>query len=302
MNDNIPDAPYFSRQIHAARRFYNPDWLTEGLSGPLPFAGGWESCAPGYRVERADFPYHAIEFVASGEGTVTLAGKEYPLSPGAYFTYGPGIPHGIENRGPAPLEKYFVNLRPSDGSFFASEWNGPIGKCLHSVRPHSVGESFEELIEYALERNPWSDRICSGIVKLLALKLAEASVPSGDFSGAAYATYARCVGIVNRRYREMRGLADMADACGIDQSYLCRLFRKYGHRSPYQYHLRLVMNHAADLLTKGGLRVTDAAEAVGYPDPMHFSRTFKKVMGVSPSRFVLLEKEGQDGDARRPAP
>jgi len=299
MTEKKPDAPYFSREIRAARRFYNPDWLTGDLRGPLPFAGGWESCAPGYRVAREEFPYYAIEFVASGEGAVTLNGREYPLVPGAYFVYGPGIPHGIENRGTAPLEKYFMNLRPADDDFLTSEWSEPIGKCLHSVRPHSVGESFEELIEYALERNAWSAKICSGIVRLLALKLAEASVPSGDFSGAAYETYARCVSVINRRYRELRGLEDMADACGIDQSYLCRLFRKYGHRSPYQYHLRLVMNHAADLLTKGGLRVSDTAEAVGYPDPMHFSRTFKKVMGISPSRFALLEKSAGEAPLGR---
>lgn len=287
------DAPYFSRQIHAARRFYNPDWLTEGLSGPLPFAGGWESCDAGYRVERADFPYYAIEFVASGEGTVTLNGRDYPLMPGACFTYGPGIPHAIENKGSAPLEKYFMNLRSVDKSFFDSDWSDRIGTCFHSVRPHSIGESFEELIEYALERNSWSAKICSGIVRLLALKLAEASVPSGEFSGTAYETYTRCLGIINHRYKTLRGLSDIADACGIDQSYLCRLFRKYGHRSPYQYHLRLVMNHAADLLTKNGFRVSEAAAASGYPDPMHFSRTFKKVMGVSPSRFKTLDDRSQ---------
>lgn len=291
------DAPYFSRQIHAARRFYNPDWLAQEFSAPLPFAGGWESCEPGYLVERSDFPYYAIEFVAAGEGTVTLNGRSYPLMPGAYFTYGPGIPHGIENTGPAPLEKYFLNLRPVDDFFFRSEWTEPLGTCLHSVRPHSIGESFEELIEYALERNGWSEKICSAIVKLLALKLSEASIPSGEFSGAAYETYTRCVAVINRRFAELRGLEEMADACGIDQSYLCRLFRKYGHRSPYQYHLRLVMNHAADLLTKGGFRVAETAAMIGYPDPMHFSRTFKKVMGISPSRFALLEKT--TGDAGR---
>ena len=50
------------------------------------------------------------------------------------------------------------------------------------------------------------------------------------------------------------------------------------------------MNHAADLLLRNDHQVQEVAEMMNFADPLHFSRTFKKVMGISPSAFVKLSK------------
>ena len=49
--------------------------------------------------------------------------------------------------------------------------------------------------------------------------------------------------------------------------------------------LRLKMNHAAERLQHNGLLVKQAAEEVGFPDPFHFSRVFRKTFGVPPAQF-----------------
>jgi len=45
------------------------------------------------------------------------------------------------------------------------------------------------------------------------------------------------------------------------------------------------MKWAADLLTDRNLLVKDIAKQVGMADPFHFSRIFKKVLGLSPKEF-----------------
>jgi AraC-like DNA-binding protein len=287
---------YFSRQIYTSRRFYNPGALVDGAKpGSLSvIAGGWEKCAKGYSVERNSFPHYAIEFVVSGHGTLTLAGTRRELLPGVFFSYGPDVPHAIENDGNAPREKYFVNIACAEiADLFGAE-TALYGKSLRSVRPHSIQQSFEELTDYGIEHNPWSGRICANLIGLLILKMAESSVSGGDSSGIAYANYLRCVSLLNRHYLKFRSVDDIARACCVDVSYLCRLFRKYGHQSPYQYFLRLNMNHAADLLLQKRLQVQEVAEIMGYSDPMHFSRAFRKVMSVSPSGFVRLSLRGDE--------
>jgi AraC-like DNA-binding protein len=42
------------------------------------------------------------------------------------------------------------------------------------------------------------------------------------------------------------------------------------------------MNKAVEFLNDPNLLVKQVAAAVGYADPYHFSRTFKKTFGVSP--------------------
>jgi len=284
---------YFSRQIHEAKRFYRPEMLvTKDDSERFDvFAGGWEYCAKGYKIERSNFPYYSLEFVVAGQGCVIVNGEERELIPGVFFSYGPDIPHRIIMDANYPLEKYFVNIQCDDAQvFFGRETGMLYGKVFHSSRPHSIQQTFEELIHYGLERSEWSTRICNHLVRLLVLKMSESSIKSEDYSGIAYANYLRCVSVLNRRYMEFKGLDDIAEACCIDVSYLCRLFKNFSHQSPYQYFLRLTMNHAADLLLQNNRQIQEVAEMMDYEDPLHFSRTFKKVMGVCPSEFIKLSK------------
>ncbi len=48
------------------------------------------------------------------------------------------------------------------------------------------------------------------------------------------------------------------------------------------------MNHAAERLQQPGVLVKQAAEEVGFPDALHFSRVFRSVIGLSPAAFRRL--------------
>lgn len=76
--------------------------------------------------------------------------------------------------------------------------------------------------------------------------------------------------------------------CHIDTSYLCRLFKRFDSQSPYQYLMRLKMNAAAQRLHAPDALVKKVAYELGYADPFHFSRAFKKVFRISPETFKGL--------------
>ena len=46
------------------------------------------------------------------------------------------------------------------------------------------------------------------------------------------------------------------------------------------------MNRAAQLLIDDRMMVKEAAAALDFADAFHFSRTFKRIYGISPDRFV----------------
>ena len=98
---------FFSNQVLEANRFYLNTQSQKNQ--PLKVVcGGCEHCQPGYRIDRFNFPFYSIEFVARGKGTVILGGKKYALFAGRVFSYGPGIAHIITNETEFPLVKYFV--------------------------------------------------------------------------------------------------------------------------------------------------------------------------------------------------
>jgi len=45
------------------------------------------------------------------------------------------------------------------------------------------------------------------------------------------------------------------------------------------------MGRAADLLSNRNLLVKQVAEELGFSDPYHFSRVFKRVYGIPPETF-----------------
>lgn len=106
----------------------------------------------------------------------------------------------------------------------------------------------------------------------------------------AFETYQRCRTFVEEHYLSLHSLAQIAADCRIDPAYLCRLFARYDHQSPYQYLTRLRMGHAAQRLQTPGILVKQVAGELGFGDPFHFSRMFRRTFGVSPQH--LMQRQG----------
>jgi hypothetical protein len=88
----MPD--FFSSQVLQAKRFYL-DTYGHGTRPFVVVCGGCEHCGPDYQIDRASFPFHSLEFVARGRGTLTIKNQTVSLSSGTVFTYGPGVAHRI---------------------------------------------------------------------------------------------------------------------------------------------------------------------------------------------------------------
>lgn len=91
---------------------------------------------------------------------------------------------------------------------------------------------------------------------------------------------------LQRHYMEQINLASLAEQAGMDQASFTRAFRGAYGDTPMKYLIHLRIDAARALLTEHPeLSVRTVGEMVGYPDPFHFSKTFKKLVGLSPSEF-----------------
>lgn len=78
----------------------------------------------------------------------------------------------------------------------------------------------------------------------------------------------------------------VAESARCSETTAQRLFTRHtgGSLQAWVRHVRL--REAASLLRTTGMRVSEVARLVGYPDPLYFSRAFRRVYGVAPSRFA----------------
>ncbi len=84
-------------------------------------------------------------------------------------------------------------------------------------------------------------------------------------------------------------LAALARAVGMSRSVLAERFTGFVGRPPMQYLAQWRMQLAASQLRSSGDSVASIATRVGYESEAAFSRSFKKIMGVSPGRWRSLE-------------
>ena len=250
--------------------------------------GGLEHCRPDYAVHRQTFPFYSVEYVARGTGRLRLGGKSHSLEPGAIFSYGPGCPHDITGNAQSPLVKYFVDFSGRQALGLLKACKLPAGEVARVYPANTLAPLFDELIHSGLTPGRRNAELCAKLLECLALKIAGATTPSRAMETLAFATYQQCRRHIERHFLRLRTLRQIADECHTNHAYLCRLFRRHDQQTPYQYLLRLKMHHAAERLRSPGVLVKQVAEETGFPDPFHFSRVFKSVLGVAPDSFRKL--------------
>jgi YesN/AraC family two-component response regulator len=104
---------------------------------------------------------------------------------------------------------------------------------------------------------------------------------------AGEADLVKAIGVyLQENYRQSYSLERLADAFGCKSAYLLRLYRKLTGSTPTQDLIRLRIEKAKRLLVgHPHLEVKQVAAAVGYEDPLYFSRLFKRETGLNPSAF-----------------
>ena len=70
-----------------------------------------------------------------------------------------------------------------------------------------------------------------------------------------------------------------------DYSHLSRVFSQHEKGTIEQYSIKLRIEKAKELLTYKESNISEVAYRLGYASAAHFSRQFKKIVGVSPSEF-----------------
>ncbi|PWT76433.1 MAG: hypothetical protein C5B46_01165 [Proteobacteria bacterium] len=92
---------------------------------------------------------------------------------------------------------------------------------------------------------------------------------------------------IQENYARDVALGDIAAAAHLSPFHLTRLFKQTLGVSPYQHVIQVRVNSARHLLSAGsGHRsLADIASAVGFADQSHLTRHFKRLTGVTPSRF-----------------
>lgn len=85
-------------------------------------------------------------------------------------------------------------------------------------------------------------------------------------------------------------LEDICRATGYSRSHLHNIFRERSGRSVTEYHKRLRLEKAKQMIREGGRNFSEIAAAMNYSSLQYFSRIFHRYIGMTPSEYAASAK------------
>ena len=91
--------------------------------------------------------------------------------------------------------------------------------------------------------------------------------------------------IIKYNYNTDLTLTKLAGILNLNATYLSRLFKEKTGLSPKQYILQIRIERAKEFLATTEYSIKEISNSVGFPDPLYFSRLFKKYEQCSPLEY-----------------
>ena len=142
------------------------------------------------------------------------------------------------------------------------------------LKPFGDGE-LEEAVKKVLEKNLAERHLRGGELPGLVLN-------KGDKSKYVM----EAVEYISTHYSDPElSVAMIAENLGISEGHLSHIFKKETEYTVASYITRVRMRMAMKLLTDCRNKVYEVAGEVGYRDIAHFSSSFKRIVGITPSEY-----------------
>ncbi len=263
---------------------------------------GWDGIAlesfsdvPGVSIPDHDHPTHFLNLLTHGniKAQWTTEGKSRSADNGPGTIY--VLPAGTRDR---------------------LTWSGPTTRIILVMEPRFLARSLEDtahLDDVELTTH-WNlrDRHIQSLMLALHADLEDGSPAGplyGESLGLALGIYlVRRYSVRNSAKPDYRGsmpttrlnrvlefinqnlardirLWELAQIAGMSPNYFCELFKVSTGLPPYQYILRCRIERAKQYLRDPKFTLACAGEAAGFADQSHFTKVFRRVVGVTPLKF-----------------
>ncbi len=254
--------------------------VISGIGGRVRCESGW-SLGRGWSDKLTDFD---LWLVWSGRGSMQMTDRQLPLRAGTCVWLRPGRRYEAQQDPADRLGVSFVHFQVGGQPTFIPPFEAVEVRSL----PFVVGV-LDEVVRQREEDLALAGRLLGDLLTVLARDHAVGREPAGLAPTAAG----------RRRQLEMRALAariveqpgekwevaGMAREAGLAPDHFSRVFRDGVGERPQAFVRRQRISRAQQLLVQTDLQVNEIAHALGFRDGFYFSRQFRAVCGVPPSRY-----------------
>jgi len=241
-------------------------------------------CKPGYATgsfehsERIQLFYHLQGKAVLGDGRATV-----PVARGDLLIFLPD--HQFVYQSDKAIKHHWIGVEGAWPPLFAQQGLRHLSLAYDS----GIEAKFVAIREVLILRKPGHALQAVGLLYELMARVAELLGRTAVSQSTYPDTVQNAITHLRENYAAKYEAATTAAAAGVSQSHLRALFEKWLGESPRQFHTRYRIEQSARLLSEQRLGVMEVAYHLGFADTRHFSRTFKRVMGLPPGKYRSKE-------------
>ena len=126
--------------------------------------------------------------------------------------------------------------------------------------------------------------LCALYFQELIVVISEGMIAKGSVPTYP-AAYTEIINYIDTHYFEKITLHDLSVVGCTNYKTLTGYFLKFQNTTPMKYLAGIRLERSAELLVQTTLQIKAIANAVGYNDPLHFTKSFSKKYGISPKEY-----------------
>lgn len=231
---------------------------------------------------------HENAFVAlslDGSYCESAGGKDFVCGPRSVVFHPPGEEHSVSIAG-GTLRCFAVEI---DVDEIRRRYDAPVPVSL----VHDRGNSMSALMARLYAEFRLDDASPLAMQGLLLQMLALSARGDNDETPAGSPPWLRRVDeILHDRFRSRLTLEEIASEVGVPPVRVSAVYRRARQRSLAEEQRRLRIDFACDRLRQHDAPLAEIALDCGFADQPHLTRTFKRVIGMTPAQYRALFSDG----------
>ena len=230
---------------------------------------------------------YALWIIQSGSLTIEYARKKYTLSAGdVFFFYPQVLYHATSSEGCSFIFIHFdavigsnyqaLHFYPFDGYYSSEKIAASLSTVVSSVASFHKEEPFSEMNLHG--------SLMLFLSTIMKMKYKQKGDSSTISHKSALARLQPVLIYINHHLAEPIYIHELASSINLSEKYFITFFKNTMGTTPINYITEVKMKKALAYLHEQHYSVKEVATLVGYSDIYTFSKAFKKIYGVSPSK------------------
>ncbi len=251
---------------------------------------GTQKCPPSYSYGPVVREHYILHYVYNGKGMLNLNKQLFPVQQGEVFVLSPNVTTFYQADEQDPWNYIWLHFDGAKAVEYLREAGiSRTHPVLHMRDSTTLILHMQEILQ-----NSTDELYCIGSLYHFFQELVVNSScrPEIKMQDARLSYIKAIIDYISVKYHEPIRVQDFVNLCGLERSYLTRIFKEATGHSPQEYLLSYRVKMAKNLLKNPEISIEYVANSVGYVDPFAFSKCFKKHTGMSPTQYRELSAQG----------